>query len=233
MPNRWWPGREPEEEPPGKKAERERKERQAEANAALERDRAQRAKRAARDKARYQAKKAAGEHPNRPGRPSDPPSGQNEAAVIEYLRRNPNATNKDVAFHAIYGGGTTAWEGLHAKTRKNAGAEAARVIKRLQDKGVVRQSGWTGGGRPKWDITDNAPEPDHEKLARWFGQDKSGRKKGGSLGIFSEPEAPEGPPSGRSSGGRGKSYGIFSAASNDDDNGGDDNGGGLGIFKKA
>lgn len=231
----WWPGSgDKPEETPGAKAERERQERQARD----EKDRQQRARRAERDKARYAARKAAGEHPGRPGRPTEVPAGQNEAAVIEYLRRHPNATATDVAFHAIYGGGTTAWEGLHPKTRRNASGEARRVLQRLQNKGAVRQSGWTGGGKPKWDITDKAPEPDEEKIARWFGRPgEKGTKRGrGAFGFFSEATPAErDEPKGKGGGG-GKSYGVTRPADSGDDNGGDDDGddgGGAGIFKKA
>lgn len=208
--------------------------------------------RAARDKARYERKKAereaAGETLRGPGRPSDAPAGPNEAAVIEYLRRHPDATAKDVAFHAIYGGGTTAWEGLHRKTQRNASAEASRVLQRLSDKGVVRQSGWTGGGRAKWDITENAPDPDPEKLDRWLG----GKTRKGSYGFLRRPERGEEPEPRRRRGGKsygigsaaspgddepdkpkggGKSYGITSPASRGDDEPDDDNGGGHGVFR--
>lgn len=164
--------------------------------------------------------------------------GRNEAAVVEYLRRHPDATTNDVAFHAIYGGGTVAWEGLHRKTRTNALAEASRVVGRLKSKGVVEQTGNTGGGRARWGITGAAQPADPDQASEGLGskEGRSGRSRGKakrSWGIGSAADRGDQPePKGQ--GGGGKSYGVMRAADSDDDHdGGDDEGGGAGVFKKS
>lgn len=236
------------DETPGVRAERERLERLRQDEQDLARQRRKESHEAQKrrvQEAREYRKREAEREAQREIRGQSGAYGRshNEAAVVEYLRRNPNATNKDIAFHAIYGGGPVAFEGLHRKTQAQARAEASRVLARLQGQGVIRQSGWTGGGRALWDVTPDAPETDPSLLRRWFGtppdkmksEERDKPRRGGrgrGSGVFEEASrTDDDEPSGGRGGGKG--YGIFSEATDDNSGGDDDEGGGSGLFKKV
>lgn len=166
--------------------------------------------------------------------------GQNEAATYEYLRRHPEARVQEVAYHAIYGGGPVAWEGLHWKTRKNAEAEAARAITRLKAEGKIKVVGHTLSGKPKYAAAGDTPTAD-DKGKPWYDkgrkgkvsgrdapQDESTDKGSGSVGVFGAPGSTGDDSSSGSSG----SLGVFNApGAGEDDGNDDDNGGGRGVFK--
>lgn len=194
------------EETPGAKAERERLERQAESDRSLAREReadrkaaarrwwpssnkpesaALREQRRQRDARRYEDQQQRREQ-ERLERAQQPQQlGRNESAVAEYLRRHPGATPKEIAFHAIYGGGTVAWEGLHRKTRSNASAETSRVLRRLESKGAVKLTGYTIGGKPKYEVVHEIVQQDARGGGSWLTrrpEDMRKKDKGGDQG---------------------------------------------------
>lgn len=189
-----------------------------------------RARRAARDRERNRNRE--------PRPPAERPLGQNEQRVKVYLRDHPNATPKDIAFYAIYGGGSTAWEGLHRKTRSNASAEASRVMRRLQEKGEVRIAGYTLGGKPKYVTREHAEPKKAEEKRDALGRKIKPKKGGGdapaedkgSLGVWSAPGSKGGDDSGGSSGGGAGSVlgggieGLIGGGGSSSDDSGDDDG---------
>lgn len=246
MPKRHGPG-----ETPGQRDERERRARQDQANRELaaqrrkeshakQQERTEQARRyreaqAARD--RQAAARGGG------GKGAATPAaarfGQNEAATYEYLKRHPEARVQEVAFHAIYGGGSVAWEGLHRTTRKNAEDEAARVISRLKAEGKIKVVGHTLGGKPKYAAVGDTPTAD-DSGKPWYEKGRRGKvsrqdeshgstdKGGGSMGVFGAPGSQGGDDAGSGSSG---SLGVFGAPGESADDSGDDDGGGIGFFK--
>jgi len=233
------PKRKPPEETPGARAERERLARQVQSEQERRSDQIRRALSGAQRKVREAQARQDREAERQRLREAEQRAeeqrtrsraGQNEAAVTEYLRRHPHAPVKDVAFHAIYGGGTVAWEGLHWKTRRNAEAEASRVIARLKNEGTIHQAGWTGGGRPKYEIAPEAPPPDERTMfERFFSgdtaadlpEDKPKRSYGVVESATSDDYAPHIPQRGN----RPIVPGITTSSTGDDDDGGDDDNG--------
>lgn len=203
------------EETPGQKAERERLARTAEANRLLAQQReaerkqvsrrwwpssrkpespAAKQARAQRDARRYEDQRPQREQ-ERIERAQQPQQlGRNESAVVEYLRRHPEATHKDIAFHAIYGGGTTAWEGLHRKTRTNATAEASRVLARLKAKGAVREAGYTLGGKPRYDLVQGTTQQDARGGGSWLTTPPDKMRRRGSDQPEAQPEGGDAKP---------------------------------------
>jgi len=233
------------EETPGARRQRERYEREQQdradraaaarkASHQRQQERIERTRAARKEQDEARRREAAGRGTaRRAAEPAAARYGQNEAAAYEYLKRHPEARVQEVAFHAIYGGGAVAWEGLHWKTRRNAESEAARVISRLKAEGKVKVIGHTLGGKPKYAAVGDTPTAD-ESGKPWYERGRKGKVSGrdepqpgatdkgsGSMGVFGAPGSQGGDDAGSESTG---SLGVFGAPGEGADDSGDDDG---------
>lgn len=229
-------------ETPGERDERERRARQdqdrKDLNAARRKESHAKQKERIEAARRYRESLAARDRQAAAGRgggrgaatPAAARFGQNEAAAYEYLKRHPEARLQEVAYHAIYGGGSVAWEGLHRTTRKNAEDEAARVVSRLRAEGKIKIVGHTLSGKPKYAAVGDTPTAD-ESGKPWYEKGRKGKvsrkdepqqgstDKGGGVGglVFGTDKGGDEGSSGGGVGGL-----VFGTDSADNDEGGDD-----------